>query len=163
MGPLLPTRRTWFTSLAALLGTSFVAQPLQQRKASPMEPVAALAEPAPVEPAPAKNAAVLPPQPMLLQTSPVAGFQYHEGAALWPQLRSGQALRMVREPGNRFDARAVRLDWQGHKVGYLPARDNAAVSQLLDRGERLDAVITQLRESNDPWDRIEFAVHWMPG
>lgn len=153
MSPLLPTRRTWFASLAAVLGTSIAAQPLPRRNAGAMEPVAAPAEPA----------LVLHPQPVLLQTSPAAGFEYHDGAALWPQLRCGQALRMVREPGNRFDSRAVRLDWQGHKVGYVPARDNAAVSQLLDRGEHVAAVITQLRESNDPWERIEFAVYWTSG
>jgi hypothetical protein len=82
---------------------------------------------------------------------------------LWPQLRSGQALGMVREPGNRFDSRSVRLDWTGRKVAYVPARDNAAVSQLLDRGESLRAGITQLHESSDPWERMEFAVYWTPG
>jgi hypothetical protein len=152
MGPLLPTRRTWLASLAALLGTSAVAQPLSRGNTP------ATAAPAPTVPQP-----VWQPEPVLMQTSPVAGFQYHEGETVWALLRSGQALKMVREPGNRFDERAIRLDWQDQKIGYVPARDNAAVSQLLDRGERLSAVITQLREANNPWDRIEFAVYWTPG
>jgi HIRAN domain len=151
MGPLLPTRRSWFASLAALLGTSIAAQPLPQGSAT-----------ASVAPEPVLQP-ILQPAPVLLQTSPVAGFQYHAGEAVWALLRSGQALTMVREPGNRFDERAIRLDWQDQKVGYVPARDNAAASQLLDRGERLSAVITQLRQANNPWDRIEFAVYWTPG
>lgn len=152
MGPLLPTRRTWFASLAALLGTSVAAQPLPRGH-----------PPATAAPAAAAPEPVWLPEPVLMQTSPVAGFQYHAGDTVWALLRSGQALAMVREPGNRFDQRAVRLDWLGQKIGYVPARDNAAVSQLLDRGERLNAVITQLREANNPWDRIEFAVYWMLG
>ncbi|QOJ22097.1 MAG: HIRAN protein [Gammaproteobacteria bacterium] len=95
-----------------------------------------------------------------LQISPVAGFQYHHGATLWPQLATGQPLTLIREPGNRFDQRAVRIDWQGEKLGYIPAKDNAAVSQLLDRGEQLSALIVGLKKSNNPWERIEVEVRW---
>ena len=95
----------------------------------------------------------------LLQHAPVAGFQYHQGEELWPLLRVGDALALVREPRNPYDARAVRLDWEDQKIGYVPARDNAAVSQLLDRDASLDAVMTKLRVDHDPWQRIEFAVY----
>ncbi|MCC8997625.1 MAG: HIRAN domain-containing protein [Nitrosomonas sp.] len=95
-----------------------------------------------------------------LQTSPVAGFQYHQGETLWPQLATGQPLTLVREPGNRFDQRAVRIDWQGEKLGYIPAIDNAAISQLLDRGETLSASIAGLKNSKNPWERIEVEVRW---
>lgn len=70
-----------------------------------------------------------------LQTSPLAGFQYHSGETLWPQLATGQPLTLTREADNRFDDRAVRVDWQDHKLGYIPRLDNAAASQLLDRGK----------------------------
>jgi len=95
-----------------------------------------------------------------LQISPVAGFQYHHGETLWPQLATGQSVTLLREAGNRFDQRAVRIDWQGEKLGYIPAKDNAAVSQLLDRGEKLSALIVGLKKSNNPWERIEVEVRW---
>jgi len=95
-----------------------------------------------------------------LQTSPLAGFQYHSGEALWPQLAAGQPLTLTREADNRFDDRAVRVDWQGHKLGYIPRLDNAAVSQLLDRGERLEATIVGLKNGSNPWDRIKVEVRW---
>lgn len=97
----------------------------------------------------------------VLQHSPLAGFQYHHGEALWPQLAAGQLLQLVREPGNRYDDRAVRVEWQGRKLGYIPRLDNAAVSQLLDRGERLEAVIAWLNESSNPWERIGVEVRWV--
>lgn len=96
-----------------------------------------------------------------LQHSPLAGFQYHHGEALWPQLAIGQTLQLVREPGNRHDDRAVRVDWQGHKLGYIPRLDNAAVSQLLDRGERLDAIIAGLQNRSNPWGRVMMEVRWL--
>ncbi|MCL2296903.1 MAG: HIRAN domain-containing protein [Proteobacteria bacterium] len=93
-----------------------------------------------------------------LQRSPVAGFQYHQGEDLWPALFVGAALNLVREPDNAYDPRAVRVDWLGQKLGYVPRLDNAAVSHLLDAGHVLDAEIVMLRDSDNPWKRVEFAV-----
>jgi hypothetical protein len=95
-----------------------------------------------------------------MQTSPLAGFQYHHGEALWPQLAVGQMLQLVREPDNRYDDRAVRVEWQGHKMGYISRLDNAAVSQLLDRRETMEAAIVGLANSSNPWDRIRMEVRW---
>lgn len=80
-------------------------------------------------------------------------FQYHHGETLWPQL--------VREPDNHFDDRAVHMEWQGYKLGCIPRLDNAAVSQLLDRGERLEAVIAGLQNSSNPWVRLMVEVRWL--
>jgi hypothetical protein len=56
----------------------------------------------------------------------------------------------------------VRIDWQGHKLGYIPRLDNAAASQLIDRGERLVARIAALAESGDPWRRISVEIDLLP-
>jgi len=37
-------------------------------------------------------------QPIELQHSPVAGFQYHHGESLWSRLTPGVPLGLVREP-----------------------------------------------------------------
>lgn len=95
---------------------------------------------------------------ILLQNSPLAGFQYHAGETLWHLLAVGQPLELVREPGNPYDQRAVRVDWQGRKLGYIPRLDNAAVAQMLDRGERLEAHIANLQESHNPWERVQLEV-----
>jgi HIRAN domain len=66
----------------------------------------------------------------------------------------------VREADNRYDARAVRVEWQGQKLGYVPRLDNASVSHLLDSGAAaLSAEITVLQASNNPWERIALAVY----
>lgn len=106
--------------------------------------------------APVARAAVL--RKVELQRSPVAGFQYHQGEDIWPLLMVGASLSLVREPGNAYDPRAVRVDWQGQKLGYVPRIDNAAASHLLDAGHVLHAEVVTLRESDNPWDRVEFAI-----
>ena len=50
---------------------------------------------------------------LLVQSSPLAGYRYGEAAALWPLLRPGDALELVREADNAHDPNAVRVDWRG--------------------------------------------------
>ena len=87
---------------------------------------------------------------ILVQNSPLAGFQYYQGKELWEQMKVGDALALIREPDNAHDARAVRVEWNGHKLGYVPRQ--------LDRGNRLQARIVRLTKHRDPWKRIEFEV-----
>ena len=110
----------------------------------------------------ARPTAPAQPAPILLQRSPLAGFQYHQGTRLWPQLQPGQPLTLTREPANPYDPRAVRIDWNGAKLGYLPRLDNAAVAQLLDRGHPLSARIAALTDTRDPWQRIALEVSLTP-
>jgi hypothetical protein len=95
---------------------------------------------------------------ILVQSSPIAGFQFHEGKRLWDQLKVGDALTLVREPDNPHDARAVRVEWNGHMLGYVPRAENDAVARQLDRGNRLEARIVRLTKHRDPWKRVEFEV-----
>lgn len=95
---------------------------------------------------------------VLIQESPVAGFQYHEGERLWRELREGDALTLARESANTYDPKAVRVDWQGQKLGYVPRVENTTVAQMLDRGERLTARVVRLKQDRDPWERVRFAV-----
>jgi len=96
---------------------------------------------------------------ILLQESPLAGFQFHEGKQLWHELRVGDALQLVREADNPHDVRAVRVEWRGHFLGYVPRADNQAVARLLDAGTRLEARIVRLREKRNPWQRVLFEVY----
>jgi hypothetical protein len=73
-------------------------------------------------------------------------------------MQVGDALTLVREPDNPHDARAVRVEWQGHKIGYVPRRENADVARLLDRGQVLTARIVRLAEVRDPWSRVRFEI-----
>lgn len=96
---------------------------------------------------------------ILLQSSPLAGFRYHEGKEIWDELKVGDALQLVREPDNPYDSKAVRVDWRGHVLGYVPRAENAAVARLMDRGEPVEARIVKLRKGRNPRERILFEVY----
>ena len=96
---------------------------------------------------------------LLVQSSPLAGYRYGEGAEVWPLLREGDALELVPEPGNAHDANAVRVEWRGRKLGYVPRRQNAALAWGLERGTPLRARVSRLVEHPNPARRIEFEVY----
>lgn len=95
---------------------------------------------------------------MLVQSSPLAGFRYHEAKALFSDIRLGDRLELVREPDNPYDANAVRVEWRGKKLGYVPRRQNAALAWAMDRGEPVSARVSRLREHRNPQERIQFEV-----
>lgn len=96
---------------------------------------------------------------LLVQSSPLAGFRYHEAARVWDELRVGDALELVREPGNPHDPRAIGVHWRGRKLGYVPRRENGALAWALDRGEVLRARISRLAPHPNPARRIELEVY----
>jgi HIRAN domain-containing protein len=96
---------------------------------------------------------------LLVQSSALAGFRYAEAAAVWPDLATGDALDLVREPDNPHDANAVRVEWRGRKLGYVPRAENAALAWAMDRGEPVRARVSRLAEHRNPRRRIEFEVY----
>ena len=95
---------------------------------------------------------------LLVQRSPLAGFRYYDAPKLFDQLRPGQALSLVREPENPHDPNAVRVEWRGHKLGYVPRRQNGALAWALDRGQTLEAAVAERRLHPNPRRRVEFDV-----
>ena len=95
----------------------------------------------------------------LVQNSPLAGFRYAEAAAVMPDLQPGDALALVREADNPHDPNAVRVEWNGRKLGYVPRRENAALAWGLDRGTPLRARVSRIAEHPNPARRIEFEVY----
>lgn len=94
----------------------------------------------------------------LLQISPLAGFQFHAGPRLWPGLRAGDPLGLIREPRNPHDPHAVAVHWHEWRIGYVPRDENTEVAHLLDTGRRLSAHIHALGPGPSPWDRVALQI-----
>ena len=60
----------------------------------------------------------------------LAGFIYHQGVAVFQELKVGATLTMVAERDNNFDPYAVALYYGDRKLGYVPRSENRHISQL---------------------------------
>ena len=95
---------------------------------------------------------------IVVQHAPLAGFVYYEGEAVWDRMKRGDRLSVVREPQNPHDANALRIEWQGHMLGYVPRKDNADLARQMDRGARPDARITELGTLPNGRHRISYEI-----
>jgi hypothetical protein len=96
---------------------------------------------------------------IIVQQSPLAGFQFYDGKSLWDEMKSGDTLTLVRERDNPHDANAVRVEWNGNRLGYIPRRENSDVARQMDRGAPVRARIVKLTPARNPWQRILFEVY----
>lgn len=96
---------------------------------------------------------------VLVQSSPLAGSQYYAVGERWREMRVGDTLALVREADNRHDRHAIRVEWHGHQLGYVPRAQNRAVAAAMDQGDKLVARISRLSEDPNPWRRVEFEVY----
>lgn len=81
---------------------------------------------------------------ILVHSTLAAGLRYHEAKAVWDQMQAGDEVVLIRERDSPHDTNAVRLEWNGHMLGYLPRSDNESVARQLDRGNALKARIARL-------------------
>ena len=95
---------------------------------------------------------------ILLHEMPLAGFDHHRGPGVWPFLSLGAELSLRREPLNRHDTNAIAVWFRNEHLGYVPRRDNPMLARLMDRGERLEARVIRLLESDNPWRRVRIRV-----
>lgn len=95
---------------------------------------------------------------VVVQDSPLAGFRYHEAPTMFASLREGDALALVRESANVHDRAAIRIEWRGHMLGYVPRTQNQALAWALDRGERVHARVSRLLDHPNPRERVRFEV-----
>ncbi|WP_347260717.1 HIRAN domain-containing protein [Rudaea sp.] len=88
----------------------------------------------------------------------IAGFAYADGPRVIDRLAADDALTLVREPANPHDARAVRIDWNGCKLGYVPRAQNAEIACWLDAGHAFDARILDVAADRCAWQPVQFAI-----
>ena len=96
---------------------------------------------------------------ILVQSSPLAGFQYYGGKILWDEMHEGDPLALIREPYNRYDPFAVRVEWRGEKLGYLPRASNREVADEMDKGTPVGGRIGKMNTDPNPWKRVRVDVY----
>lgn len=96
---------------------------------------------------------------LLVQVSYVAGFEQYEGKKVFARLKVGDTLQLVREPKNSHDANAIRVEWRGRTLGYVPTNANQSLARQLDFGNRLRARVMRLSKHRDPDRRVEMEIY----
>ena len=99
-----------------------------------------------------------PKRRYLLNNCFIAGFQHHAGPAILHELAAGTPLTLVRDSENIYDKYAVRIEYHGRHVGFIPREQNRAVSELLQQGAPLECSITEVAPSAPIWEAVRIQV-----
>lgn len=72
----------------------------------------------------------------------IAGTYYRDLLVVEDLVGAGDLLYLVREPGNEHDPRAIMVTTEdGYVLGYIPKMANKIPSSLLDKGEKIYAIL----------------------
>ena len=104
------------------------------------------------------SGAAEPTMYIVVQHSAVAGFRYYEGGDAWHDMRVGDPLRLAHEPDNPHDPHAVRVEWRGRTIGYVPRRENSHVARQLGHGVPLQARVSRLEKSRNGRKRVSYEI-----
>lgn len=74
-------------------------------------------------------------------------IKFESDGGVLSNLTVGSCLNAVYEPENPQDKNAVRLEYRGEKIGYVPKGDNPAFATALTVGKKIYGVITEVKQS----------------
>lgn len=88
----------------------------------------------------------------------IAGTTHLEDQSVIDGIQVGDKLTLVRED-NKFDDKAILVQTKdGHKLGYIPEKDNLIFSRLMDAGKLLMAKIIS-HELKGPFHKIGIGIY----
>ena len=86
----------------------------------------------------------------------VAGVQYSDYQRVIKKIKLGEQVRFIGEPSNAFDKYAIRIEYKGVKIGYVPANSAQQHGLWSEHGAHsvIVGVITAVNSSNPTWHLI---------
>ncbi len=97
---------------------------------------------------------------ILINQFSIAGFQYYQGPSWLDWMKVGEAVTFEAEPGNPYDAFAVKILYRGQQVGYVPRSDNRHISRLLKHNVPLQGRIAGVNPQAPLWRQVQVQV-WL--
>jgi hypothetical protein len=95
---------------------------------------------------------------IVVQHSTLAGFRHYDGRSIWNDMNVGDRLDLFHEADNPHDPHAVRVEWQGRTLGYVPQHENSHLARQIRHGMRLEARVTRLQKSRNGRNRVSYQV-----
>ena len=95
----------------------------------------------------------------------IAGFSHHDGYLVFNDLKVGTKLQLELEPDNPYDANAVAISFQGIKLGYVPAKMNGTLHQLMYFGHAdiFECFVTQVDPETHPESQVRVRIDIVDG
>lgn len=89
----------------------------------------------------------------------VAGVKHHKLFSVINEIEEGKKLNLVLEPTNTFDPYAVRIEYEGTMLGYVPKKHSEEVYQWIkDAHQKVGCTVIELNKEIDPWRMLKVSI-----
>lgn len=90
----------------------------------------------------------------------IAGFTYYEGVTVFNELKIGAPLEFALDENNAYDARAVKLFFNGVHIGFIPKNCNRIFYKLLKTGcTNIEMRIQRISPEENPENQVGVVAH----
>jgi hypothetical protein len=66
------------------------------------------------------------------KTYSIVGMNHQKSESIVAALKTGDELKLIREPTNKFDANAIAVYCGDQRVGYIPSKQNKVLAGFID-------------------------------
>ena len=70
-------------------------------------------------------------------------------------------LTMRRHPDNEVDEYAIGLHYNGHRIGWVPMKDNLVMARLMDAGKMFNCKVVSIDRHDPSWPRINVSIYML--
>ena len=85
----------------------------------------------------------------------IAGVQYSDYQTAASNIKVGDKVDLFWEPSNKFDDKAIRIEWKGIKLGYVPKHTYEDCQSVLhnyrEMGIKILTHIVSINKNNPSW------------
>lgn len=90
----------------------------------------------------------------------VAGVQHHDLSSVIDDMVEEEPLDLVPEPTNPYDSNAVRIEYKGVMIGYVPKRISAAITaRITDPEVEVSCETERINREEHPWKQCYVTIH----
>ena len=95
-----------------------------------------------------------------IMTFCIAGFSHWSGYEVFDELKIGTKLDLALEPDNPYDPKAVAIFYKGTKLGFIPAKMNFEVYQLMFFGhaDLFECFVVQVDPETHPESQVRVRI-----
>ncbi|NOQ93068.1 MAG: hypothetical protein GQ547_00355 [Methylophaga sp.] len=89
----------------------------------------------------------------------LAGAKFYQLPWVINELKLGTEMKLIPDPENRYDENAVIVQFNDHKLGFIPRANNTNLQKLLLANVNIIARISVLNPQEEQWKQVKITLY----
>jgi hypothetical protein len=102
---------------------------------------------------------ILSRKPIKIYDNYIKGIPHYDYKTVFGLVKKGEPLTLKRELSNLYDSFAIEVYYKDFKLGYVAAYENIVMSNIMDQGVELKALISKVHHQGKSYNDIAMEVY----